>query len=77
LAVARWAEIDAAFQGNPERVRIDDDAANPGYPNGWLLRHGFPLMNVSYPGLKHLTLKPGEPLLLRYKVTLTSSAYRH
>ncbi len=45
--------------------------ANPGYPNnGWLLRHGFGFLNVSYPGLTPCTLEPGKPLVLKYRVTL-------
>ncbi len=72
LEIAKWAEVDAMFYDHRERVRMEDDPANPGYPNGWLLRHGFPFMNVSYPGLKHLTLEPGKPLVLNYKITLTS-----
>jgi hypothetical protein len=45
--------------------------ANPGYPhNGWLMRHGFGFLNVSYPGLEPITLEPGKPLLLRYRVIL-------
>ena len=72
LEVAKWAEVEANFTGKPERARIDDDPSNPGYPNGWLLRHNFPFMNVSYPGLPHLTLRHGKPLVLKYRVTLTS-----
>jgi hypothetical protein len=72
LEITKWAEVEALFQGHRERVRMEDDPRNPGYPNGWLLRHGFPFMNVSYPGLPHLTLEPGKPLVLHYKVTVIS-----
>lgn len=68
-----WAELLGTFQGKKELIRIEDDAANPGYPkNGWLLRHGFALLNVSYPGLEPLTLQPGKPLVLKYRVILSS-----
>ena len=47
--------------------------SNPGYPkNGWLLRHGFGFLNVSYPGLEPVTLEPGKPLVLKYRVILFS-----
>jgi hypothetical protein len=69
---AKWAEVEGDFNGKFERARIDDDPSNPGYPNGWLLRHNFPFMNVSYPGLPHVTLTRGKPLLLKYRVTLFS-----
>ena len=66
-----WAEIDGSFNDHEAGVRIEDNPANPGYPNnGWLLRHGFALMNVSYPGLEPVTLEPGKPLVLKYRVIL-------
>lgn len=66
-----WAEISGTFKGKPGGARIDDDPANPGYPkNGWLLRHGFGFLNVSYPGVQPITLSPGKPLVLKYRVTL-------
>jgi hypothetical protein len=66
-----WAEISGTFNGKPEKGRIDDDLSNPGYPkNGWLMRHGFGYLNVSYPGLEPITLQPGKPLVLKYRVTL-------
>jgi hypothetical protein len=66
-----WAEIAGSFKGKPAGVRIEDNPANPGYPtNGWLMRHGFALLNVSYPGLEPLTLQPGKPLVLKYRVIL-------
>jgi len=68
-----WAEIRGTFRGKPAGARIDDDPANPGYPsNGWLMRHGFGFLNVSYPGLQPITLEPGKPLVLKYRVTLFS-----
>jgi hypothetical protein len=68
-----WAEIVGTYQGKKESVRIEDDASNPGYPkNGWLMRHSFALLNVSYPGLEPITLHPGKPLVLKYRVILSS-----
>jgi hypothetical protein len=68
-----WAEIVGSYQGKKESVRIEDDASNPGYPkNGWLMRHTFALLNVSYPGLDPIILQPGKPLVLKYRVILSS-----
>ncbi len=69
-----WAQILGKFQGKTEAIRIEDMPSNPGYPtNGWLMRHSFALLNVSYPGLENpVTLKPGKPLVLKYKVILAS-----
>ncbi len=74
LAHHAWAEVSGTFQGKPAGARIEDAPANPGYPNGWLLRHGFGFLNVSYPGLDPVTLEPGKPLVLKYRVILLSGA---
>ena len=66
-----WAEIAGSFKGTEAGVRIEDNPSNPGYPtNGWLMRHSFALLNVSYPGLEPITLQPGKPLVLKYRVIL-------
>ena len=71
LGKHRWAEVAGTFHGQPAWGRIDDLEGNPGFPhNGWLLRHGFGFLNVSYPGLTPLVLQPGKPLELKYRVTL-------
>ena len=71
LARHPWAEIAGVFNGVEAGVRIEDHPANPGYPtNGWLMRHGFALLNVSYPGLEPWFLQPGKPLVLKYRVIL-------
>jgi hypothetical protein len=73
LARHPWAEIRGSFQGKKESVKVEDQPGNPGFPhNGWLLRHSFALLNVSYPGLEPLTLEPGKPLVLKYRVILSS-----
>jgi hypothetical protein len=73
LEPASWAEVEAEFGGKRERIRIEDDPSNPGYPNnGWLLRHSFPFLNVSYPGLSRITLVKGKPLVLKYHFALYS-----
>ena len=68
-----WAEIVGTYQGRKECVRIEDGTSNPGYPtNGWLMRHSYAMLNVSYPGLEPVTLQPGKPLVLKYRVILSS-----
>ncbi len=74
LEVHPWAQVEGSFQGRPGGGRVEDDPANPGYPNGWLMRHGFGFLNVSYPGLKPIRLAPGKPLALKYRVTLYAGA---
>jgi len=71
LARHSWAQLAGTFHGHPAGARVEDDSANPGYPrNGWLMRHQLCCLNVSYPGLQPVTLSPGKPLVLKYKVTL-------
>lgn len=65
-----WAQVSGKFQGKAAGGRIDDDPANPNFPNGWLLRHKFGFLNVSYPGVAPITLEPGKPLTLKYRVIL-------
>jgi hypothetical protein len=66
-----WAEISGVFNGREAGIRIEDNPANPGYPNnGWLMRHRFAMLNVSYPGLEPVWLQPGKPLVLKYRVIL-------
>ncbi|HWR51040.1 MAG TPA: DUF6807 family protein [Bryobacteraceae bacterium] len=65
-----WAELEGQFLAQPARLRIEDDAANPGYPNGWCLRnYGF--LGVNYPGLTPHVLEPGKLVRLKYRVTVT------
>ncbi|MGE5647718.1 MAG: DUF6807 family protein [Acidobacteriota bacterium] len=72
LAVHPWAEVEGSFAGKRESGRVYDDPANPGFPNGWLMRHGFGFLNVSYPGLKPVRIERRRPLTLKYRVTLAS-----
>lgn len=68
-----WAEITGTFQGRPAGARIEDNPSNSGYPkNGWLMRHGFGFLNVSWPGLSPHTMKPGTRLELKYRVIVFS-----
>jgi len=64
-----WADLSAKFGGREtfSGVAIFDHNENPGFPSGWTLRqYGF--LGVAWPGLELYTLRPGEPLTLRYLV---------
>ncbi|MBM3476824.1 MAG: hypothetical protein FJX75_26425 [Armatimonadetes bacterium] len=64
-----WADLSAEF-GGPGKVSgaaVFIDASNPGFPNGWCLRdYGF--LGVDWPGLEPVTLEPGRPVTLKYRV---------
>jgi hypothetical protein len=64
-----WAELEGNFEDGHARLRIEDDPKNPGYPNGWCLRH-YGFLGVNYPGLKPHVLEPGKPLKLKYRLTV-------
>jgi hypothetical protein len=70
MEVHPWAQVEGSFQGRPGGARVEDDRGNPGFPNGWLMRHGFGFLNVSYPGMKPVRLEKDKPLVLKYRVTL-------
>jgi hypothetical protein len=61
--------LSAKFGGRDtfSGVAIFDHNENPAFPNGWTLRH-YGFLGVAWPGLEFYTLKPGEPLTLRYRV---------
>jgi len=69
MAQHPWAQLEAEFRGRRAGLRIDIDPNNPGFPNGWCLRH-YGFLGVNYPGLGKHQLEPGRPLVLRYTVTL-------
>ncbi len=72
-SIHSWAQLEGTFGNHPGGARIEDLRSNPGYPNPWLLRHGFGFLNVSYPGLRPAEID-GHPLVLKYRVTLFSGA---
>ncbi len=67
-----WAELEGVFAGHRAGARVEDMDDNPMFPNGWCLRH-YGYVAVNYPGLQTLTLKPGKPLVLTYRVTVFSA----
>jgi hypothetical protein len=67
-----WAALEGDFAGRHAGARIDDDAANPGFPNGWCLRlYGF--LGVDFPGVRMYDIQPGAPLVLKYQVSVFSA----
>ena len=64
-----WAAMEALFSGKRAGLRVSSDPSNPRHPPGWCLRpYGF--VGANFPGLQPYTLAPGQPLLLRYRVTV-------
>jgi hypothetical protein len=67
-----WAALEGTFEGRRAGARIDIDTENPGFPNGWCLRH-YGFLGVNFPGLEPYTLQPGRPVVLKYRVTVYSA----
>jgi hypothetical protein len=60
-----WADISTDELG----VAIFAAPGHPGAPVRWLIRNSYAgIINPSWPGLKPVTLSPGQPLQLRYRV---------
>ena len=57
-----WADLSARFAGRAELsgAAVFIDAANPGFPNGWITRH-YGFLGVNWPGLRSVTLNPTGP----------------
>lgn len=66
-----WAELEGEFEGGRAAARVDIDMANPGYPNGWCLRH-YGFLGVNYPGLDPIAITPGKPLVMKYRVKISA-----
>jgi len=64
-----WAELEGVFASGRAGARVTIDPSHPAYPNGWCLRY-YGFLGVNYPGLEPLTLRPAQPLVLKYRVTV-------
>jgi len=67
-----WAELSADYDGRRATVRVEISPQNPGYPNGWCLRH-YGFLGVNFPGTTAYALRRGKPLELRYRVIVSDS----
>lgn len=64
MAPHRWAELEGSFGGKRAGARVELDK-----PEGWCLRH-YGFLGVNYPGLQPVTLAPGKPLALKYRIRI-------
>lgn len=60
-----WADLSTRDLG----VAIFVSPDHPGFPTKWMIRNSYAgVINVSWPGLEPIVLKPGEPVTLRYRI---------
>jgi hypothetical protein len=69
MAPHAWAELEALFEGRRAGARITIHRANPGFLNGWCLRY-YGFLGVNFPGLATHDMAPGQPLVMKHRVTL-------
>ena len=69
MAPHGWAQLEGVYSSGKAALRIDIDDSNPGFPNGWCLRH-YGFLGVNFPGLERHTLTRGTTLVLRYRITV-------
>ena len=64
-----WADESGRFGGSESfsGVAIFQHEAHPGFPAPWTLRH-YGFLGVAWPGTQGVTLRPGEPVTLRYRL---------
>ena len=61
----RWADLSTRDIG----VAILVSPHHPGLPTKWMIRNSYAgIINVSWPGLSTVVLKPGDPVILRYRI---------
>jgi len=61
----QWADLSTRELG----VAIFVSPDHPGFPTRWMIRNSYAgVINVSWPGLEPAVLKPGEPVILRYRI---------
>jgi hypothetical protein len=61
----QWADISNQELG----IAIFVSPDHPDFPTKWMIRNSYAgLINVSWPGLASVVLKPGEPVILRYRI---------
>jgi type 1 glutamine amidotransferase len=70
---AAWAELTGNFDGKIATTRVTEDAANPGAPNGWCLRH-YGFVGVEYPALELRRLDSKIPLTMKFRVSLSGGS---
>ena len=61
----QWADLSTRELG----ISIFVSPDHPGLPTKWMIRNSYAgIINVSWPGLTAIVLKPGEPIILRYRI---------
>jgi hypothetical protein len=61
----KWVDLSTKKVG----VAVFVSPSHPDYPPSWLIRNSYAgILNVSWPGLEPVVLKPGVPVTLGYRI---------
>ena len=61
----RWADLSTRELG----FAVFVSPGHPGFPPKWMIRNSYAgLVNVSWPGLTPVVLRPGQPVILSYRL---------
>jgi len=61
----KWVDLSAEKTG----VAVFVSPSHPDYPPSWLIRNSYAgILNVSWPGLEPMVLKPEDPVTLSYRI---------
>jgi len=61
----KWVDLSAEQAG----VAVFVSPSHPDYPPSWLVRNSYAgILNVSWPGLEPVVLRPGVPVTLAYRI---------
>jgi hypothetical protein len=61
----RWVDLSTQELG----IAVFVSTGHPGFPAKWMVRNSYAgIINVSWPGLESTVLKPGEPVVLGYRI---------
>ena len=70
---AAWAELTGNFGGKVATTRVTEDSSDPGFPNGWCMRH-YGYVGVEYPALGLRRLDSDVPLTMKFRVSLSGGS---
>ena len=59
---------DLDQQAGQEGILVISHPNNPAHPQSWILRNKSSMQNVVYPGRDKVWIRPGLPLVLKYRM---------
>jgi hypothetical protein len=67
----KWADLSATVDSQALGIAIFVAPGHPGSPVHWTLRNSYAgFLNPAWPGIKSISINPGYPVILRYRIYL-------